>query len=136
MKPESSVNNELLAHAQNAMKHAYAPYSGFSVGAAILDNNNCIHAGCNVENSAYPEGVCAECSAISAMILNGGRTIKSILLVTSGESMATPCGGCRQKISEFSDHNTRILIHHKGNINTFDIEELLPYSFDKNHLPE
>lgn len=136
MKPESFDDKDLLQYAKNAMNHAYAPYSGFSVGAAILDENNNIHAGCNVENSAYPEGVCAESSAISGMILGGGKKIKKILLVTSGTSMATPCGGCRQKISEFSDADTKILIYYDGQIKTFSMDEILPYSFGRSHLIE
>jgi len=125
----------LKKQAQIAMQKAYAPYSNFSVGAALIDENNNVHLGCNVENSAYPEGVCAEAGAISNMILSGGKSIKKILIVSSGDLMVTPCGGCRQKIKEFSDENTQILIDHNNEITQFSMNDLLPHSFDKSHLP-
>lgn len=122
-------------HAHQAMEKAYAPYSNFSVGVALVDENHAIHLGCNVENSAYPEGLCAEAGAIANMVLSGGKKIHKILIVSSGELMVTPCGGCRQKIKEFSDHNTQILISHNNKITAFTMNELLPHSFDKLHLP-
>ncbi len=125
----------LKSQAQKAMKKAYAPYSNFNVGVALMDENNNIHLGCNVENSAYPEGVCAEAGAISNMILSGGKFIKKILIVSSGKQMVTPCGGCRQKIKEFSDENTQILIDHNNEMTQFSMNDLLPHSFDKTHLP-
>jgi cytidine deaminase len=124
----------LVIQAQKAMQNAYAPYSKFHVGAAIIDENNRLHTGCNVENSAYPLGTCAEASAISSMVLSGGRLIKQIMLVSSGEFMVTPCGGCRQKIKEFCDDETEILIAHNDTNTTFNIEDLLPHSFCKKHL--
>ncbi len=126
----------LKNQAQIAMKKAYAPYSKFYVGAALIDENNSIHLGCNVENSAYPEGLCAEAGAISNMILSGGKSIKKILIVSSGDLMVTPCGGCRQKIKEFSDENTQILIDHNNEVTQFNMNDLLPHSFDKTHLPK
>ncbi len=126
----------LKKQAQIAMEKAYAPYSKFYVGAALIDENNSIHLGCNVENSAYPEGVCAEAGAISNMILSGAKSIKKILIVSSGDLMVTPCGGCRQKIKEFSDENTQILIGHNNKITQFSMNDLLPHSFDKTHLPK
>ena len=126
--------NTLIKQAQKAMKNAYAPYSNFCVGAAIIDENHNTHVGCNVENAAYPLGVCAEGSAISNMVLSGGRLIKKIMLVSTGEKLVTPCGGCRQKIKEFSDDNTQIQIFHQNQITSFSMEDLLPYSFSKKHL--
>jgi cytidine deaminase len=133
-KQQNKYLDNLIQQAINAKDKAYAPYSKFQVGAAILDENNQIHAGCNVENSAYPLGVCAEGSAISNMILSGGNTIRKILIVSSGEMMVTPCGGCRQKIKEFADESTEILIYHNEKTTNFSLEELLPYSFCKKHL--
>ena len=124
----------LIQAAQKAMNNAYAPYSKFQVGAVVVDEKQQVHVGCNVENSAYPLGVCAESSAISAMVLAGGTRIKKILLVATGTQMVTPCGGCRQKIKEFADDETQILIYHAGQIKQFKLEELLPYSFSKKHL--
>lgn len=129
-----NIKNQLIKQAQAAMKKAYAPYSNFCVGAAILDNNDQIHAGCNVENAAYPLGVCAEASAISNMVLFGGRNIKEIMLVSTGENLVTPCGGCRQKLKEFSDEKTQIKVFHDNKITIFSIEDLLPHSFSKENL--
>jgi len=129
-----TTTNQLIKQAQVAMQKAYAPYSNFYVGAAILDNNNQIHSGCNVENAAYPLSVCAEASAISGMVLSGGNVIKEILLVSSGENLVTPCGGCRQKIKEFSNDETKINIFHNNKITQFSIEDLLPHSFSKENL--
>ena len=134
MTKHNETEITLIKHAKNAMNNAYAPYSHFSVGAAILDENNNIHAGCNVENAAYPLGVCAEGSAISNMILSGGKTIKKIMLVSTGEKLVTPCGGCRQKIRQFSDTDTEITVFHDNKTSTFSIEDLLPHSFSAKFL--
>lgn len=134
MFKQVSNTKELIEAANQAMQMAYAPYSNFQVGASILDENGKIHAGCNVENSAYPLGVCAEGSAISNMILNNGKSIDTILVVSSGNKMVTPCGGCRQKIREFATANTRILIHHQDNVTEFSVADLLPHSFSKEHF--
>jgi cytidine deaminase len=134
MTKQNDQQNELIQQALKAMDKAYAPYSNFNVGATILDENNQIHAGCNVENSAYPLGVCAEGSAISNMVLSGAEKIKKILIVSSGDMMVTPCGGCRQKIKEFGDEDTEIQIYHNDKITSFSIEDLLPHSFCKKHL--
>lgn len=129
-----TTRETLIKHAQEAMKKAYAPYSNFNVGAAILDHKGKIHSGCNVENAAYPLGVCAEASAISAMVMSGETLIKNIMLVSTGDNLVTPCGGCRQKIKEFSDENTQIQIFHNNEVATFHIEDLLPQSFSKEFL--
>lgn len=134
MKKHSLVENKLLECAQKAMNKAYAPYSNFSVGASILDENGDIHGGCNVENAAYPLGVCAEGSAISNMVLSGGKTIKKIMIISTGEKLVTPCGGCRQKIKEFSDDETQIMVFHENQISSFNLEDLLPHSFSSKFL--
>jgi len=99
---------ELLKAAIRAQNKAYAPYSCFHVGAAILDENDNIHSGSNVENSSYPLGVCAEQSAISAMIQGDGTRIKKILIVNSGDRTTSPCGGCRQRIHELATNETAV----------------------------
>ena len=114
---------------------AYAPYSGFKVSACILSQDNNIYSGVNVENSAFPEGMCAEASAISSMISNGEHIIKEILIVSDSEKLCAPCGGCRQKLNEFK--NVDILIHlcnRKGKKETFLLSELLPLSFGPDYL--
>ncbi len=125
----------MLAVANAAMGRAHAPYSHFHVGAAVLDTDGRIHAGCNVENAAYPQGVCAEAGALSAMVLAGGTEVQAVLVVGNGEGLVTPCGGCRQKIREFAGPQTPILIANPQQIRaTFTLEELLPHSFGPEQL--
>ena len=96
---------ELVAAAQAVRERAYAPYSQFAVGAAVLDEHGHIHAGCNVENAAYPQGWCAEASAIAVMVAAGGRRVMAVAVCgqgPAGSAPVTPCGGCRQKLREFA----------------------------------
>ncbi len=125
-------HEQLIEAAKKARQSAYAPYSNYFVGAAIVDDRGDIHTGCNVENAAYPEGNCAETNAIGAMIAAGGKRISVIAAVGGGDDLefCTPCGGCRQSILEFSDENTRIiLINEEGEIQKYRIDELLPLAF-------
>ena len=103
-------DGNLIESAQLASKSAYAPYSRFRVGAAIRSNSGKIFSGCNVENAAYPQGTCAEAGAIASMVLEGELYISEIVIYVDTEKFITPCGGCRQKISEFSDSNTQITL--------------------------
>ena len=126
---------ELFAAAKAAQANAYAPYSRFGVGAALRTPSGAIYSGGNVENAAYPEGVCAETSAISAMAQAGERRIAEICVVGDGEALCTPCGGCRQRIREFADAAT--LVHIAGPTGvraTFRLSALLPESFGPGHL--
>ena len=125
-------DEQLIEAAKNVRQNAYAPYSSYFVGAAIVDDRGDIHTGCNVENSAYPEGNCAEANAIGAMVAAGGKKISVIAAVGGGDDLefCTPCGGCRQSILEFSDENTRIiLINEEGEIQKYSVDELLPLAF-------
>ena len=125
-------HEQLIEAAKKARQNAYAPYSNYFVGAAIVDDRGDVHTGCNVENAAYPEGNCAETNAIGAMIAAGGKRISVIAAVGGGDDLefCTPCGGCRQSILEFSDENTRIiLINEEGEIQKYRIDELLPLAF-------
>ncbi len=125
----------LFAAAVTAMGRAHAPYSKFLVGAAVLDAQGRVHAGCNVENAAYPQGVCAEAGALSAMVLAGGAEVRAVLVVGQGDGLVTPCGGCRQKIREFAAPDTPILIADPQHVRaTFTLEQLLPHSFGPDHL--
>lgn len=125
----------LIKAAITAMGKAYAPYSGFAVGAAIMDENGGIHSGANIENAAYPQGCCAEASAISALIMAGGRQIRQIAVAGRGKILCTPCGGCRQKIREFGTAETQILIcDETGLRQSFTLDGLLPYSFGPDNL--
>lgn len=127
------TDDELLDAARTAREMAYCPYSNFRVGAAILDDNGQVHVGCNVENASYPEGSCAETGAIAAMVAAGGQRIVTIAVVGGSAARGqacTPCGGCRQRIREFSDENTRIVARdYDGKWRRFGIDELLPSSF-------
>ena len=126
---------ELVAAAISAMSHAYAPYSSFYVGAAIRDENGQIHSGANVENAAYPQGACAEVGAISAMIIAGGRKIDAIAVAGKGDVLCTPCGGCRQRIREFAEAATPIIIADEtGERARFTLAEILPHSFGPDNL--
>jgi len=131
-----SKNDErLIKAAIEAMPSAYAPYSGFHVGAALLDENGNIHQGVNVENAAYPQGNCAEASAIAAMIIDGGRRIQAIAVAGRGDLLCTPCGGCRQRIREFADAETPIIIcGEDGERARFTLGDLLPESFGPDHV--
>ena len=125
----------LFAAAKAAQAQAYAPYSRFKVGAAVLTPSGAIFSGCNVENAAYPQGACAEAGAIGAMALAGERRIAEILVVGDGEGLCTPCGGCRQRIREFADASTRVHVAGPQGVRaTFTLEELLPHSFGPDHL--
>ena len=125
----------LLDAARAARQRAYAPYSKFLVGAAVLDDQGRVHAGCNVENAAYPQGVCAEAGALGAMVLAGGTELRAVLVVGRGDGLVTPCGGCRQKIREFAAPDTPILIANPQQVRaTFTLDQLLPHSFGPDHL--
>ena len=125
----------LFAAAKAAQARAYAPYSNFRVGAAILSPEGEIHAGCNVENAAYPQGACAEAGAIAAMAMARGRRIAEILVIGDGEGLCTPCGGCRQRIREFAAPETPIHIAGPAGVRaSFTLGELLPHSFGPEHL--
>ncbi len=113
------------------MGFAHAPYSEFPVGAAILAANGEIYSGCNVENASYPEGCCAEASAISNMVGAGEKKIIEIAVIAKKMDLVTPCGGCRQRIAEFGNADTLVhLCDQNCIIETVRLGELLPKSFD------
>ena len=126
------ADEDLINAATEARERAYSKYSGYSVGAAIVDDQGRMHVGCNVENAAYPLGSCAEAGAIAAMVQNGGNRIERIAVVGGSDAIApcTPCGGCRQRIHEFANDDTVILvIDDSGEWQEYSIDELLPASF-------
>ncbi len=125
----------LLKAAREAQQRAYAPYSKFAVGAAVLDDAGRIHAGCNVENAAYPEGVCAEAGALSAMVLAGGSKVRALAVVGDGAGLVTPCGGCRQKLREFAAAGALVLVADRTQLRAeFTLAQLLPESFGPDNL--
>ena len=135
MSRNAETLQALFDAAKAAYDNAYAPYSSFPVGAAILTPEGDIFAGCNVENAAYPQGACAEAGAIAAMARAGRRAITEILVIGDGEGLCTPCGGCRQRIREFAAPTTPIHIAGMQGVRaSFTLEELLPQSFGPEHL--
>lgn len=115
-------------------QRAYAPYSGFQVAARAVSEVGS-HDGTNMENAAYPEGICAEGAALSAMATAGGRTLKSIRIIGPAGVAIRPCGGCRQKIAEFANAETRIECQEAdGSVRTFTLAELLPDTFGPDDL--
>jgi cytidine deaminase len=132
---EQALAQHLWAQALAVQARAHAPYSRFLVGAALVDDLGSTHAGCNVENAAYPQGVCAEAGAISAMVAGGGRHIRGLLVVGTGAQWVTPCGGCRQKIREFAAPHTPVWVANGQCIQArLTLEALLPHSFGPDHL--
>jgi cytidine deaminase len=125
----------LLVAAQTVRPNAYAPYSHFHVGAALLDEQGRIHAGCNVENAAYPQGLCAEAGALAQLVAAGGKQVKAVAVVGEGPRLTTPCGGCRQKLREFAADDTPVIVADMQQVRArFTLGELLPHSFGPEHL--
>ena len=126
----------LFDAADHAAQKAYAPYSNFSVGAAIRTASGQIVSGCNVENAAYPAGTCAEAGAIAAMIAAGETKISDIAIVGVKSNPCYPCGACRQRIFEFSDTATRVHLRDgaTGEAITHSIDTLLPHAFGPRDL--
>jgi len=124
-----------IAETKKAMSKAYVPYSNYPVGVLIVTDNGNIYTGCNVENASYPLGNCAEASAIASMVMGGEKKIKHIYVMTKNDEGGIPCGGCRQRIREFSDSNTEVFMCSKDGVQgRVNISELLPNSFGPEHL--
>ena len=124
-----------IAATKEAMSKAYVPYSNYPVGALIVTDNGNTYSGCNVENASYPLGNCAEASAIASMVIAGDKKIKTIYVMTKNDEGGIPCGGCRQRIREFSDENTQIMMCSVDGVQQrINLSELLPNSFGPEHL--
>ena len=120
---------QLYDLAKQSRNMAYAPYSGFKVGAALRAAGGKMYAGCNVENVSYPCGTCAEAGAIASMVVGGDTSLVEILIVADTDDIV-PCGNCLQKIAEFGNRDT--LIHSadlNGNVKTYKLADLLPHNF-------
>lgn len=131
----NDLDPRLFDTALQGFRNAYAPYSQFYVGAAILADNGKVYGGGNVENAAYPQGNCAEASAIAAMIFGGGKTIRQILIVGESEHLVMPCGGCRQRLAEFCAPDARIFIASPKVVQAvFSLDDLFPHQFGKDVL--
>jgi cytidine deaminase len=133
-EPESGM--DLVTAAAGVRQRAYAPYSGFAVGAALRAVSGSVHLGCNVENAAYPEGTCAEAGAIAAMIAAGDTAIAEIAVIADSPRPVPPCGGCRQKLAEFATADTPVtLATLSGARQHTTVGALLPGAFRPTDMP-
>ena len=125
----------LLQYARAVRENAYAPYSGFKVGAALRARSGAVYTGVNVENAAYPEGTCAEAGAIAAMVAAGDTAIAEVCVIADCPDPVPPCGGCRQKLAEFSDGDVAVtLATTAGAQQVTSVAELLPGAFKPHHM--
>ena len=121
----------LVDAARDVRENAYAPYSKFKVGAAIRGVNGATYVGVNVENAAYPEGTCAEAGAIAAMVASGETRFEAVAVIADAPRPVPPCGGCRQKLSEFAAPGARIVMATtSGRSEEMAVADLLPGAFD------
>lgn len=124
------MSHDLFEAAKAAMDKAYAPYSKFPVGAAIRTEDGRVFTGANIEVASFPEGWCAETTALGHYIMAGGGRITEIAVVAEKMARVTPCGGCRQRLAEFARPETKLhLCDDKGVVETVTMGEMLPYGF-------
>ena len=127
-------DNQLVAHALDMMKFAHAPYSGFTVGAALLCDDGTVYGGCNVEGSSYGTTVCAERTALIKAVSEGKKCFLALAVCSSADSVCTPCGICRQMLYDFSPDLRVLCADNKGNYIEHSLRELLPYAFSEEVL--
>lgn len=131
----TSASHPLFLAAKSAMAKAYAPYSKFPVGAALLTDDGKIFTGANIEVASYPEGWCAETTALGHWRMGGGGKIVAIAVIADRMPRVTPCGGCRQRLAEFTQADTKLhLCDMSGVVETVTMGEMLPYGFAGNIL--
>ena len=124
------MSHDLFLAARSAMSKAYAPYSKVPVGAAIRTKDGQIFTGANIEVASYPEGWCAETTALGHYIMGGGGKIAEIAVVAERMARITPCGGCRQRLAEFATPDTKLhLCDSDGIVETVTMGQMLPYGF-------
>ncbi|MBU9712064.1 cytidine deaminase [Evansella tamaricis] len=127
----------LIMEAKKAREKAYVPYSKFQVGAALLATDGTVYHGCNIENAAYSMCNCAERTAIFKAVSEGVRTFQSMAVVADTDGPVSPCGACRQVISELLQRDTKIILTNlKGDVAEWTVEELLPGAFSPEDLNE
>lgn len=129
------TRKKLVEKTLQARKRAYAPYSNYLVGCAVVDDKNRVHTGCNVENASYPAGLCAERVAITKMVSEGGKKIKELILVGSSVEPVLPCGMCRQVIQEFGEKCVITSVDPKKKQATIiRFSDIFPEAFTPEHL--
>lgn len=131
--PEAGLD-ALVPQALEVRLHAYAPYSNFKVGAALLGDSGRVYLGCNVENSSYGLCVCAERSAVARAVADGERSFRGIVIATQSDTPSPPCGMCRQTLAEFARHMPVVLVNDKGGRIDTSLDELFPMSFTPDYL--
>lgn len=125
----SMDRDALVLRARQAQERAYAPYSGFHVGAALLDDEGGVHVGCNVESASYGLTICAERSAVSAAVAAGRRRFVAVAITTDGKSPVAPCGACRQVLAEFAPE-VEVISEAGGRRTEWTLDRLLPDPFE------
>ena len=123
-------NEYLISYAKKAMGNAYSPYSGFSVGAAILTTEGEVFTGCNVENASFGATICAERCAVMKAVSEGYTSFEKIAIVSSENDLTYPCGICRQFLSEFMEDGIVVVQDKTGNIKEYSLNELIPFAFN------
>ncbi|MCR4779960.1 MAG: cytidine deaminase [Ruminiclostridium sp.] len=130
---DKSTVERLIKAAAGARENAYAPYSGYRVGAAVLADGE-IYTGCNVESASYPCGICAERAAAAKAVGEGRRGIGAVAVIGSSGEVCTPCGMCRQFLYEFGEDMTVICCDRDGGYETHTMKELLPFGFGSSSM--
>lgn len=132
---DPDLERRMVQVARDARLRAHAPYSRFAVGAALLDEQGRLHAGANIENAAYPQGLCAEAAALAHLVMAGGQRVVAAVVVGQGAEPVTPCGGCRQKLREFAGADVPVVVADLQSVRgRYTLGELLPHSFGPDHL--
>jgi len=128
------TREELKMQAAAMLERAYCPYSHFPVGAAVECEDGTVYTGCNVENAAYPAGICAERNAVFHAVAEGHTRFRRIVIAGKNDDFCVPCGVCRQVLREFSTDMEIICLNGEGEEKNFTLEELLPHGFGPEHL--
>lgn len=134
--PDENTCRQLRQIALDSRQNAYSPYSGFRVGAALLENGGRIFSGCNVENASYGLSVCAERNAFFKAVSEGCRDFTALAIAGSGNAMISPCGACLQVMAEFAPDLKIILVHDNGGYLCYSLKDFLPVAFRLEESPE